>query len=103
MNELINNAGYTPVQYCILKVSGKFLSTKLEIEVDFGKENASIINDNEALVAHTQKVSSYYTIVDALNYMSSLGWEVVHVHHREVSGTTYNNPEYLMKRSLAGK
>lgn len=101
MDAIVNIEGYTPVQYCMLKVSGKFLSTKLEIEVDFGKENESIVKNNATLIAHTQKVSNYTTLIDSLNYMSSLGWEVVHVHYRELSGTTYNNPQYLMKRSLA--
>ncbi|WP_158826217.1 hypothetical protein [Mucilaginibacter lacusdianchii] len=101
MNENLAPSTNMPVQYCILKVNTKFLSSKLEFEVDFGKESESIIGNQESLIAQALKVTNYYTLVDGLNYMSSLGWEIVNVYYREFSGTTYNNPEYLMKKSLS--
>jgi len=87
-------------QYCILKSSSRLLSDKMDFEVQLGVETQERNRISETLKQDTMKVTDCYDVVDALNYMSTLGWEIVHVNYRELSGTTYNNPQYLMKRQV---
>jgi alkyl hydroperoxide reductase subunit AhpF len=87
-------------QYCVLKSSSRLLSYKMDFEVQLGIETLERNRISETLKQDTMKVTDCYDLVDALNYMSTLGWEIVHVNYRELSGTTYNNPEYLMKRQV---
>lgn len=72
----------------------------MDFEVQLGVETVEANKINETLKQDTMKVTDCYDLVDALNYMSTLGWEIVHVNYREFSGTTYNNPQYLMKRQV---
>jgi len=72
----------------------------MDFEVHLGAETIEGNRISETLKQATMKVTDYYDVVDALNYMSILGWEIVHVNYREFSGTTYNNPQYLMKRQV---
>jgi hypothetical protein len=87
-------------QYCVLKSSSRLLSYKMDFEVQLGAETLEGNRISETLKHDTLKVTEFYDVVDALNYMSVLGWEIVHVNYRELSGTTYNNPQYLMKRQV---
>jgi alkyl hydroperoxide reductase subunit AhpF len=93
----MNNAKF---QYCILKSSSRLLSNKMDFELQLGVETLENNLIDESLKQATRKVTDCYDVVDALNYMSTLGWEIVHVNYREFSGTTYNNPQYLMKRQV---
>jgi len=90
----------TRYQYCILKSSSRLLSYKMDFELQLGIETLEKNQIDESLKQTTMKVTDCYDIVDALNYMSTLGWEIVHVNYREFSGTTHNNPQYLMKRLI---
>ena len=87
-------------QHCILKSSSRLLSDKMDFEVQLGVETQERNRISETLKQDTMKVTDCYDVVDALNYMSTLGWEIVNVNYREFSGTTYNNPQYLMKRQV---
>lgn len=72
----------------------------MDFEVQLGAETLASGQMDEGLKQATKKVEECYDLVDALNYLSTLGWEIVHVNYREFSGTTYNNPQYLMKRQV---
>ncbi|QJD98162.1 hypothetical protein HH214_20925 [Mucilaginibacter robiniae] len=99
MNE-DSKADFPTVQYCMLKVSGKILSSKVGFELDLGQEQLTVNAYDDAIMQKTLKVVEFYNMIDALNYMSSLGWEIVHVYHKEYGGTTNSHPHYLMKRLL---
>ena len=59
--------------YCEILGTQKFLSTKVTITVDFGQER-KFFGDNR-LVDADGKVQEFNSMVDAMNYMGTLGWE----------------------------
>jgi hypothetical protein len=97
MDNSQHTTGTTVYQYCILKVETKLFNSKVDLVVDLGQRTNDLA-DNVA--RQTLQVSEYHHIVDGLNYLSTLGWEIVNIHYRELSGTTYNNPQYLLKRKI---
>jgi len=96
----MNTDNITAYQYCILKINNKIFSSKVEFTIDLGNETFTAGLYSEALMQKTEAVTKFTSLIDALNYLSTLGWEIVHVHYQELSGTTYNNPHYLMKRKV---
>ncbi|WP_345951831.1 hypothetical protein ABDD95_10420 [Mucilaginibacter sp. PAMB04274] len=99
----MNTSNYALYQYCILKVNTKLFSSRIEFELDLGEDSATLATYNEAINQKTQQVQKYSHLVDGLNYLATLGWEIVNVYYREFSGTTYNNPQYLLKRLVSDK
>jgi hypothetical protein len=68
----------TTVQFCKLRIENKlFYSSEQDVVIDFGLKDNPVFKENDAIIQATSKVTEYYTLVDALNYMSSIGWEVV--------------------------
>ena len=59
--------------YCELIGTQKLLSTKYNVHVDFGQQT-HLFSDNR-LVDEKGKVIEFNTMVDAMNFMSSMGWE----------------------------
>jgi len=59
--------------YCELLGTQKFMSTKVTISVDFGQER-KFFGDNR-MVDENGNVQVFNSMVDAMNYMGSLGWE----------------------------
>ncbi len=86
-------------QFCIVKTISKVFSSKLTFEVDLG-QHADDNTTYSAINNKTRQVCEINNQVDALNYLSALGWELVNVNYREFSGTTHNSPEYLLKRRV---
>ena len=61
-------------QYCRVMLTGKLFTDRLQIEVDFGdKKRDRRLRDAD------QKVLTFETVVDALNYMGRDGWKLMHV------------------------
>jgi hypothetical protein len=63
--------------YCVLIANTRVLSEKVDIKIDSG--NAPIANQEvkRELAGANEVIKSYSSMVDALNYMSSFGWELV--------------------------
>lgn len=59
--------------YCELLGTQKFMSTKVIISVDFGQKR-KFFGDNR-MVDENGNVQEFNSMVDAMNYMGSLGWE----------------------------
>ena len=59
--------------YCELPGTQKFVSTKVTVSVDFGQER-KFFGDNR-MVDADGKVQEFNSMVDAMNYMGTLGWE----------------------------
>ena len=78
------------------------LSSKKDIDLDFGDQNSTILNSNELVIQETLKVREFYTMIDALNYMSSIGWQIEHLTPFDTyyEGGTKGTYRYLMKRPL---
>lgn len=62
-------------EYAELIATQKLFSTKVTITVDYG-EVKNLWKDNR-VKDDNGKVTSFNTVVDAMNYMNSLGWEFV--------------------------
>lgn len=59
--------------YCELLGTQKFLSTKVTVQVDFGQQT-KFFSDNR-LVDEKGEVIVFNSMVDAMNYMGTMGWE----------------------------
>src|SRR5690606_23634445 len=84
-------------EYCMILATSKFLSTKVTIEVDFGQA-WSFWKDKRSLKDENGKRLNFNSVIDALNYMSSEGWEFVNAYAVTVS--SQNVYHYVMKRNL---
>lgn len=58
--------------YCEIVGTMKILSGKVSVSVDFGQQ--SYFKDNR-LVDENGDIMTFNSMVDAMNYMSTLGWE----------------------------
>ena len=64
-------------QYCQIRIIGRTLSRKINIEVDYGQEQK--VFDKSSIVKNQNgDIRTFNSIADALNYMGSLGWRVIH-------------------------
>ncbi len=59
--------------YCELLGTQQFLSKKVTVQVDFGQQS-KFFSDNR-LVDEKGEVIIFNSMVDAMNYMGTLGWE----------------------------
>ncbi len=84
-------------EYCMILATEKFLSTKVTVEVDFGQE-WSFWKDKRGLRDENGKKIVFNSVIDALNYMASEGWEFVNAYVLTVSGQ--NVYHYVMRRKL---
>ncbi|MBT1698361.1 hypothetical protein KK083_15835 [Fulvivirgaceae bacterium PWU4] len=62
--------------YCELIGTARLFSNKVTIDIDFG-EAKNVWLDNRVRDEQTGKVRIFNSMVDALNYMGSDGWEFV--------------------------
>lgn len=83
--------------YCQIVGTGKLLSNKVTIEIDFGQFR-SIWEDNRLKDPVTGNKIVFNGMIDALNYMGNNGWEFVQAY----AFSTNNGPNvyhYLLKKS----
>jgi hypothetical protein len=62
-------------QYCEVVATGRLLSNKVTIDIDYGEER-SIWKDNR-LKNDDGKVKKFNSIIDAINYLGKNGWKLV--------------------------
>lgn len=62
-------------QYCEVVATGRLLSTKVTIDIDYGEER-SIWKDNR-LKDENGKNKKFNTVIDAINYLGKNGWKLV--------------------------
>ena len=67
----------TVEQYCRMVITGRALSTKVNIDLDFGEERKLFGGDNRVRDEMTGKLKKFNSIIDALNYMGAQGWSLV--------------------------
>lgn len=62
--------------FCELVGTGKFMSSKVTVKVDFGQSTSFWYgSSNQGLVDEKGKNIEFNSMVDAMNYMGALGWE----------------------------
>jgi hypothetical protein len=83
--------------YCQLLGYRKFLSTKVNVSIDYGQES-TFFQDNRIRDEETGKVKNFNSMVDALNYMGEKGWEFVQAF--VVTEGNQNVYHWLLKRKL---
>ena len=62
--------------YCELVGTGKFLSNKVTVQIDFGQVQ-KFFSDNRYKDPATGKPIVFNSMMDALNFMGKAGWEFV--------------------------
>ena len=67
----------TVEQYCDMIVTNAAFSNKVNISLDFGQEKPRLYKNYKLKDEVTGKPRKFNTVVDALNYMGSIGWELV--------------------------
>jgi len=83
--------------YCQIVGTGKLMSNKVTIEIDFGQFR-SIWDDNRLKDPKTGEKIIFNGMIDALNYMGKLGWQFV----QSYAFSQGNGPmvyHYLLKKS----
>ncbi|MEI6766964.1 MAG: hypothetical protein WCM76_15140 [Bacteroidota bacterium] len=85
----------TKYVYCELVGTAKFLSTKVTVSVDYGEEK-SFFQDTRVRDEQTGKVAAFNSMVDALNYMGTKGWEFVQAY--VVTTSNQNVYRWLLKK-----
>jgi len=87
---------YPVEQYCVVMVAPKFFSTKLEVTVDFGEESTL---SGQRLEDEAEKIKKFTSVVDALNYLSKAGWQLVNG-FSAVHQSKGNISHYVMRKKV---
>jgi len=90
------------IQYCMLVISEKSFNRGKRVEVDFGESDILLNKFSDSAMQTTLKVGETTTIIDALNYMTIIGWELVHLmpFSTNTEGGNFEIYRYLMKRAV---
>lgn len=84
-----------PIKYCLIIPSGKFLSKYIEIQIDYGQEQTLL--KNSYIRNKDGSKRTFNSIVQALNYMDSLGWELVKTYSEQETENNFRS--YFLFRS----
>jgi hypothetical protein len=74
--------------YCKLTISKHAFSTKCDIIIDLGEHTVS--------AAYSEALKNYTSEIDALNYMSSQGWDLISSYANQ---TLWETMHILRKKS----
>lgn len=83
--------------YCELLGTGKFMSKKVNVQVDFGQAT-SFWKSIDYLKDEKGKAISFNSMVDAMNYMGKEGWEFVQAY--VVTTNNQNVYHWLLKKEV---
>lgn len=85
-------------QYCEVVATGRLLSNKVTIDIDYGEER-SIWKDNR-LREENGKLKKFNSVIDAINYLGKNGWKLVNA----FPVSTSNGPmvyHYVFKKEFS--
>jgi hypothetical protein len=85
-------------EYCQMVATAKPFSTKVVIQVDYGQETKFFGGGTEVVKDEAGKMQNFNSVVDAMNYMNSKGWEFISANIVTVSGS--NVYHYLFRRKV---
>lgn len=86
--------------YCQLVGTGKFLSSKVSVQVDFGQET-SFWKGVDYLKDENGKKISFNSMVDAMNYMGQQSWEFVQAY--VVTVNNQNVYHWLLRKEVSAQ
>lgn len=81
--------------YCELLGTGRFMSTKVTVTVDFGQDDQGW---NARLVDENGKPISFNSMVDAMNYMGRIGWKFEQAY--VVTSSNQNVYHWLLSKDI---
>ena len=87
-------------EYCMVILDpSQFRSSGINISVDFGQKSSGLF-DRKFLRDENDKKMEFDSIIDALNYLASLGWEFVNEYAAKdnIDNTRHH---YILKRKTA--
>ncbi|TKK69272.1 hypothetical protein FC093_08105 [Ilyomonas limi] len=84
-------------KFCEISTTWKSFNRGVNISIDFGKDSSLFSFKDKTIKKKLLLVTKYTSVVDALNYMSALGWSLVNTTSYESSGSTYRNNFYFKK------
>ncbi len=84
--------------YCEIVGHSKMFSSKVSISIDYGQET-SYFSMPEKLVDKNGKKIEFNSMVDALNYMSELGWEL-ETTYAISHGQNYQVYHFLLSKTI---
>lgn len=96
----VDNSSY---MYCQIVGTGKFMSNKLTIEVDFGQEKGFWSNSDMRLRNAAGEPMVFNSMVDAMNWMGADGWEFMQAYVVTVPssmGGGQNVYHWLLKKNV---
>ena len=88
---------YTNYIYCELLGKSKFLSSKVSVDIDFG-QSVSFWTPDRRYKDENGKSVNFNSMVDAMNFMGSVGWEFVQAYVVTVGNE--NVYHWLLKMEL---
>jgi len=86
------------VDYMEIVGTGKFMSNKLTIEIDFGQENKYWSSKDTQLKDANGKLIVFNSMIDALNFFSANGYDFVTAYIVTVGSNNQNVYHYLLKK-----
>jgi hypothetical protein len=84
--------------YCELVGTGKFLSSKVNVKVDFGQKT-SFFKGVQYLKDEKGKLIEFNSMVDAMNYFGAQGWEFIQAY--VVTDSSQNTYHWLLKKEIS--
>jgi hypothetical protein len=86
-------------EYCMLIATGKMFSNKVSIDLDYGQKRSFFAD--KRVRDSGGKLVEFESVIDALNFMNSKGWELYAAYPMvSNAGTAYH---YLLKRKVLDK
>ena len=85
-------------QYCEMVAAGRLLSTKINIDVNYGEarkffKSYGVKDDNG-------KLQKFNSVVDALNYLGSQGWRLVNAYPITESSSSGTVLHFYLKKEF---
>lgn len=89
----------SPVAYCLLVVSGRYFTTDVHLQLDYGQNMKQPVQDTE-LAALAEQVWHFTSVPAGLNYLYGQGWECVQTATLPRTSVPYVEGEigYLLRR-----
>ena len=87
-------------QYCEVVATGRILSNKVTIDIDYGEER-SVWKDNR-LKDENGRLKKFNSVIDAINYLGKNGWKLVNA-FPVANGNTPMIYHYVFKKEFLKK
>jgi hypothetical protein len=84
-------------KFCEISTSSKSFNKGVNVSIDVGNDTSLFSFKDKTIKEKLFLVTRYSNVIDALNYMSELGWTLVNTVSNETSGSTFRTTFYFKK------